>query len=998
MYRTFARSCINAIGIACFAYSCAVAQAQATARFNIPVQPLADSLRAIGSQTHTNILFDPPLVAGRTGAAVKGELTVDVALKRVLVGTGIKHEFVNDTTVILSDANTPTSAVSPPATALPIADSTATEKPDTKTDDPTELSEITVIGIRASLQSAQAIKQESAMVVDSIVAEDIGKLPDSSVADALQRIPGVQVAQQNQGGETDTVLIRGLPNVVTTLNGNEIFSGIGRGFAFQNMPSTAVRTIEVYKTSDASLPLGGIAGYVDMELFKPFDFDGAKIAGTLTGTYSDYAGHTDPSGSVLLSDRWQTGIGDIGVLVNFGENTQHYNDSVVWDYIPQVMNDPAGNSIRTANGALIAAPQNIGSNYNIGYRTRPELNWALQWRPNENTEAYLTGITDWYEDKLNNSFFFSQPVAQNIAPTTYTVSKSCYADQLQGQYYGQTICNLASATFVGNNFADSSPHAEEDWGSDRQYNVGVKWHQGALKLSTELSRTLSSSVFQELGIDTPLNGSITTNWSSTGREPSWNLGGAPQLNPNSFYLSGLFEPWNVAKADENAWRSDGVWSLNSGPLQDLQFGVRYADHKADYVAGNNGYTQPPTAVPNYNTAFPNSLCLVPGTSLAPSYLSTCLNYVLNNANQLRSFYGLPSGLYPFNPVAGNFFNIEEKRWAEYLQASYKMELFGIPINGLVGIRTEHLTRNIDAWAYNSSVVYNPTTGVNAPYSGKTSENVFLPNFSVVAHLTDTLQARVIWAKTVTYPVFAQLNPSLSFTPPQINTEGFGSSGNINLQPTKSNNTDATLEWYFSKLGSLTAGVFYRDIDGYIQQYNTRESVDNYEITVSQPESAGRGHLEGLETAYQQSYNFLPGIWSGLGTELNYTYITGSTLGPQSVGGPIVSGPLQNVSRNNYNIVLFYDKYGISARLAYGYRSQYIQGFATPNVAGIYVLEKPANKLDLSVGYDVNQYLTTVFQATNLTRSNNMTYWGRTDVPDAVEFIDRTFGVGVRFKF
>lgn len=867
-----------------------------------------------------------------------------------------------------------------------------------KTDSPAQLSEVTVIGIRYSLESAQLIKQDSQMIVDSIVAEDIGKLPDVSVADALQRIPGVQVAQQNQGGETDTVLIRGLPNVVTTLNGNEIFSGIGRSFAFENMPATAVRTIEVYKTSDASLPLGGIAGYVDMELFKPFDFPGAKIAGTLTGTRSDYAGHTDPSGSLLLSDRWHTGVGDVGALVNFGETAQHYNDSVVWDYIPQVMNGASGTPILTANNDLIAAPQNIGSNYNIGYRTRPELNWALQWRPTDNTEAYLTGVTDWYEDKLNDSFFFSQPVAQNIPPTSYTVSKSCYPDQLTGANYGQTICNLSSATFVGNNFADSSPHAIQDWGADRQYNVGIKWHENALKLSTEFSRTTSSSNYQELGIDTPLNGSITTNWSSNGQEPTWNLGGAPQLNPNSFYLSGLFEPWNQAKATENAWRADGVWTVNAGPLKDLQFGVRYADHTADYISGNNGYTQPSTPVPNYNAAFPNSLCLIPGTSLAPSYLSTCLNYVVGNADKLRAFYGLPSGLYPFNPVAGNFFDIEEKRWAGYLQASYGTELFGLPVSGLIGIRGETLHRGIDAWAYNGTAQYNPTTGVNAPFSSHTNEHVYLPNFSSVFQLTDSLQARLIWAKTVTYPDFSLLNPSLSFTPPQINTEGFGSSGNVNLQPTRSENTDATLEWYFSKVGSLTGGVFYRRINGYVQQFNTREQVDGYEITVTQPESAGSGHLEGLEAAYQQSYSFLPGVWSGLGTEINYTYITGSTLGAQSVGGPIVSGPLQNVSKNNYNIVLFYEKYGISARLAYGYRGQYIGGFATPNVAGIYVIDKPANKLDLSIGYDVSSHFTVVLQATNLTGANNLSYWGRTDIPQNVEFIDKTYGLGVRFRF
>lgn len=869
---------------------------------------------------------------------------------------------------------------------------------DSATDTPAVLSEVTVTGIRYSLQSAQLIKENSQMIVDSIVAEDIGKLPDVTVADALQRIPGVQVAQQNQGGETDTVLIRGLPNVVTTLNGNEIFSGIGRSFAFQNMPATAVRTIKVYKTSDASLPLGGIAGLVDMELYKPFDFPGAKIAGTVTATYSEYAGHTDPSGSLLLSDRWRTGIGDVGALVNFGESAQHYNDSVVWDYIPQVMNDASGTPIRTASGNLIAAPQNIGSNYNIGYRTRPEMNWALQWRPNGHTEAYLTGVTDWYEDKLNDSFFFSQPVAQNIPPTAYTVSNNCYPDQLAGQYYGQTICNLASATFVGNNFADSSPHAIQDWGSDRQYTAGVKWRNGPLKLSTELSRTTSSSNWQMLGIDTPLNGSVTTHWSSNGQEPTWNLGGAPQLNPNSFYLSGLFEPWNQAKATENAWRADGVLGLDAGPLKDLQFGVRYADHTADYVSGNNGYTMPPNSVPNYNAAFPNSLCLVPGTSLAPSYLSTCLNYVLSNANKLRAFYGLPAGLYPFNPVAGNFFDITEKTWAAYLQTSYHVRLFGIPVTGLAGIRAQTLRRDINAWAYNGTTQYNPTTGVNAPFSGGTSDHVYLPNVSAVFHFTDTLQARLIWAKTASYPNFAQLNPSLSFTPPQINTEGFGSSGNINLQPTKSDNTDATLEWYFSRVGSLTGGVFYRQINGYVQQFNTRELVDGYQITVTQPESAGSGHLEGVEAAYQQSYSFLPGPWSGLGAELNYTYITGSTLGAQSAGGPIVSGPLQNVSKNNYNIVVFYEKYGIDARLAYDYRSNYIGGFATPNVAGIYVIDKPANKLDLSIGYDINRYATVVFQATNLTGSNNLSSWGRTDIPQNVEFIDRTFGLGLRFRF
>jgi outer membrane cobalamin receptor len=126
------------------------------------------------------------------------------------------------------------------------------------------LSQVTVTPLRESLQSAQSIKQNARMVVDSIVAEDIGKLPDNSVADALQRITGVQVAQGFQG-ETTQVVVRGLPNVITTLNGREMNSGVGRSFAFQNLPATAVKTLKVYKSSEASLPDGGIAGVVDMQ-------------------------------------------------------------------------------------------------------------------------------------------------------------------------------------------------------------------------------------------------------------------------------------------------------------------------------------------------------------------------------------------------------------------------------------------------------------------------------------------------------------------------------------------------------------------------------------------------------------------------------------------------------------------------------------------------------------------------------------------------------------
>ena len=168
--------------------------------------------------------------------------------------------------------------------------------------------------------------------------------------------------------------------------------------------------------------------------------------------------------------------------------------------------------------------------------------------------------------------------------------------------------------------------------------------------------------------------------------------------------------------------------------------------------------------------------------------------------------------------------------------------------------------------------------------------------------------------------------------------------------------------------------------------------------LSSPQSAGSGHLDGAEIAYQQFFDFLPGAFSGLGLQFNYTYIEGSTRSPQYIGGPTVVSPLQNVSKNNGNAVLIYEKYGVSARLAYNYRSRFIDGFNQQNVAGVYDEVKPANQLDFSLGYDINPYTTVVATATNLLHNDLHQYWGDgTSRPRDIRYQDRTVGLGVRFQ-
>ena len=176
---------------------------------------------------------------------------------------------------------------------------------------PNAIETVVVTGVRASVKSALAIKKNADQFVDSIVAEDIGKLPDNNVIEALQHVTGVQISRN--AAEADQLLIRGLPDIATLLNGREIFTSTGRFITLQDIPAELLARVDVEKSPRADDIEGGIAGLIDVRLHRPFDFDGLEIAGGLQGTYSSLSGKTDPSGSFLASDRWQTSSGEWGI-------------------------------------------------------------------------------------------------------------------------------------------------------------------------------------------------------------------------------------------------------------------------------------------------------------------------------------------------------------------------------------------------------------------------------------------------------------------------------------------------------------------------------------------------------------------------------------------------------------------------------------------------------------------------------------------------------------
>ena len=856
-------------------------------------------------------------------------------------------------------------------------------------------SEIVVTGVRQSVASAETIKRNADQVVDSIVAQDIGKFPDNTLADALQRVPGIQVGRNNQ--EINSVNIRGLPNVETTLNGREIFSGTGRLFSFQDLPAEAVARVDVYKSSSADLIEGGIAGLVNIDLHRPFDFKGLTISGTARGTYADLSDAYFPNASILVSDRWQTGIGEIGALIDVSYQKTEFLDPRTFNDVSFAYNDTAPFT-KTNTGQTITVPNGVGGLYTQGERERPQANASIQWRPNSELEVYADGLYAGYRSQYQTDFFFSAlPGAtsvQNLVtlPQNDADCPTVPVFSATGAQNGtRQACGVLSGTFV-NPYTATSTQSHTESGQDYQAALGAKWHRGPLKLSGEGSYTSSEFNTDAFIVDTSLtNQTVVVNTIADNRT-NVDVLGTDINNPNAYKFEGLYQDYDRYSSQQYAARLDGEYDLGSFPiLKKITAGFRYADRDYHVTGSYNISYRPPNFPTMVTSVFPGVMVPSPtGLYLANSpWLTISDSFLRNNQDLIRAYYGQPAGQPGINPLRG--FDASETSYAGYVQGGYNFDLFGFALDGLAGVRVVGTDRSQQSFTNNA--------GVLVPADSNTSDIDVLPNFSARLHLTPDLQARFSAARTVSRPDLGALNPALNLNAPTQNVVANGSGGNPDLAPTTSNSFDGTLEWYFNRTGLISVAGFYRDITGYIQTYADTETINGITYIISRPQSAGSGDLEGVELAYQQFFDRLPGVFSGLGFQANYTYIDGSTQAPAALGGASTTTPLGQVSHHNINAVLIYEKYGFSARLADTYRSDYVDAF---NVGGVQQPQtnnvKATNHLDFSGSYALTDHLLVTVDATNLTGETYGSYLGTVLRPRDYREEARTYSVGVRFKY
>jgi iron complex outermembrane recepter protein len=936
---------------------------------------------------------------------------------------------------ILALAGTPALAqsdpVNPPDPTVEAQESPADpEAGSAQTDDAVETAaapegetEIVVTGLRRSLQSAQGLKRNSEQIVDAIVAEDIGKLPDIAVSDTAARIPGIQVVRER--GEAGTVLLRGLDEdfYTTTYNGREIFTAETRSVALQDFPAGGISAIEAFKTSTANLVEPGLSGLINVRSRRPFDFKGFEIAGSVWANYPKQSEEWSPNAQLLISNRWDVGGGEVGALINFSYTRLRYQDSI------------RRHGFFIADLAGGRSPDWPEIRYNQADRQRPSINGALQWRPSPGVELYVEGLWQGYRED-NTDSMWAQPLwggasYENIVKDGNNI--------ISGTVNRPTDCCNPRETW---GFQGATKRKTDTF----QFAVGGSYDAGPLRVSADLARTSSEFNLRTESVDYEINtNNFSVDWftgTTDGPGLTLQVRNLDFANPAIYNYRGFFEDYATAKGDDWQARLDFEYESGISFLPKFQAGVRFVNRDASNQAGSFYWNQrarnvPISAVPLEYRMLHSAFRGDNHKPTPTSWLAPTFDSVWSNLTQLRQFnIDLGGGGSIDGPAVdpARSFNINEKAYAAYGQVNYEFDLGGeMSVDGVIGLRAVKTDEDIRGTFF--------APGGPEPIAFQQSYTDWLPNASVRLRFSRELQLRLAATQTRTRPTFQQLNPALSLDPPpgcpvtQAGCVRNGSGGNPFLTPLKSNNYDASLEYYFSPTGFASVAYFRRDMQGFIAnrsyQFPELDQGTGLPLIIRGPVNTREARIQGFEAQLSTFFDFggLPDWLKRFGAQANVTYIDAEAefslfcnpnqLGCAAGGGfPNATNQrlrIPDVSRWTYNLVGMYEGGGLTLRLAYNQRSGFPEGDLSqrdPQNATSYTLQgrgHSVSRLDWSSSYAFNEQLTVFFDWTNILgkpfRSDieRVNYKGaaRSSIerfPMVVRFEETVLTGGIRFRF
>lgn len=846
-----------------------------------------------------------------------------------------------------------------------------------------EAQTVVVTGVRAALEQSLRQKRNADSVVEVVTAEDIGKMPDKNVADAIQRLPGVNTQSSAGGeggfGENDRVSLRGTsPSLQQTLfNGHAISTGdwfllnqiggnVGRSSSFSLLPSELVGSIVVQKSPTADLVEGGVSGAINVITRRPLDFRQAlTLEGSVQANYNDLSGETEPHLSGLVS--WKNPANTAGVLLQaFSEKaTVRRDGQEILGYTPI----SAASAAAVANPALagVMVPTFIGASLFEQTKKRQGGAFDIELRPNRDLTLDLNGFYSKLEAPHLNTNWLAAPAnsinSLNLIPANPTVRNN----------------TLVAAAFTRN--------AGEVDNIYRPDAGGESWYldfNGRFRVNERL--TLSGKVGKTHGVGWDRDDVFYQNnvdggmvYALNGLSPAAvSYPGGNTTSPGSTAWAGGGEAQSVDQ--EKYAQLDGEWKIDHPTLQAFRFGARWTDHHRtaehplETRPGPLGFTNPG---PAWNgQMYPDDFADDLGGNLSS-------NYFKYDSAALGVWGAAPGNRLLDYVVRHNWmdeFEVGEKTAALYGMVDFGGEAGGRNWSGNLGLRAvETRQTTVVNLPGGPNPIVGSAFGPYTPTTFKRTYRDYLPSLNLKYELRPDLTLRTALAKTIARPDYSALGGSVSLNDDALS----GSGGNVNLDPVRSTNFDLSAEWYFAPKALLSAGFFFMDLRSIVAQgtstgtyYNNKRGTQTtYQIT-SPYNTEGRNR--GVELSWQQP------LWNNFGLLVNYTFADGELDD---------GGELLNSSKNTYNVTGYFENERFSVRLAYNYRSRYKAGVdrgASQHVDGM-------PSLAGSVNVKLNERLTLTFDALNLTNETIKMYAENHDRPRAFYSNGRTFYLGLRGK-
>jgi iron complex outermembrane recepter protein len=888
---------------------------------------------------------------------------------------------------------------------------------------------VVVTGIRAALQNAINTKKNLAVISETVSAEDIGKLPDVSIAESIARLPGL--AGERIDGRTQRISIRGLgPDFTTSLlNGREqVSTNDGRGIEFDQYPSELLGSVNVYKTTQAGLAAQGIAGTVDLRTVRPLAY--GRRAAVVTGRYQY------KSLGQLIPDVEANGYRLTGSYIDqFMDGKLGVALGVAHMYDPSGTQrteayDTSTRGAKTTDGVglgSLLSPGGLKVNASTTAVTRTGYMGVLEYKPTDNLSMTLDAYYSTFLSEQNNrgvEVNLGQGINDGwIRSTVRSANGYVTEGTFVGRYAIRNIYNENDATVKALGF-------HTDYDLTDATRIGFDFGYSAAERDTQFIETQPC---YSNGLTGAAAACATSNI-------GYKLDGDGRLSLT--LADNIADPNRVVLADPYGWGAAGFGKFPkvndelktyrfdithefSGDVgvKSIELGVNYADRRKE-----RSFFQQFYRISNATAPIPASL--IAGTvnlgfgGLGNAIVFNPLDAIASGA--LRNDTSIANEWWQGN----NDWNVDEKITTVFFKANIDTQFADIPVTGNVGVQYIHTDQSSDgffAGYFLGDAVGN--TGGARPVSAGVQYGEVLPSLNLSFEPSDDLFVRVGLGRVLSRPNMADMRVTreINFNADRINsTDPYnspytGDGGNPLLRPTISNNIDVAVERYFGRKGYVSLALFQKNLETYLRPGGDRFFLDlsGYPSPswirdgagniirpriqtafVTTPGNAQGGRLSGVEFALSIPGEIFTEALDGYGVYFNISSNASDVEFADSRAGKT---ELPGFSKTTANLAVYYEKNGFQARVSGRYRSSYLQDIVAFDANIERRVSEPETIVDAQIGYEFPDSsplngLSIILQGSNLTDEPWQNYYPDPKRTLNYDVYGATYQLGVTYKF